>query len=76
MCLGLTFIVKVQTSFIDSSQMAFGILFMNNTSVPTYIVCTLKIEGKRYEINKLVVSATNGVATYMQILCGVYAILT
>jgi hypothetical protein len=56
--------------------MAFGILFMNNTSVPTYIVCTLKIEGKRYEINKLVVSATNGVATYMQILCGVYAILT
>jgi len=39
-------------------------------------VCTLGIEGKKFGIKKLVASATNVVATYMQLLHGTYAILT
>jgi hypothetical protein len=49
--------------FIGSSQIAF----VNKTNALTYIMCTLEMEGKKYGITKLVASATNVVATYMQL---------
>ncbi len=49
---------------------------MNKINALSYITCTLGMEGKKYGIKKLVVSVTNVVATYMQLLHGTYAILT
>ncbi len=40
---------------------------MNKTNAPTYIMCTLGMEGKKYGIKKLVTNATNVVATYRQL---------
>jgi hypothetical protein len=59
-------------SFICLSQIAF----VDKTNASTYIVCTLGMEGKKYGLKKLVASATNVVATYMQLWHGTYAILT
>jgi len=56
--------------------MAFGIHFVNKTHEFTYIVCALGIQGKKYWIKKSIASATNVIATYMQILHVTYAILT
>jgi hypothetical protein len=39
-------------------------------------VCTLGMEGKKYEIKKLVANATNVIVTYVQLLHDTYAILT
>jgi hypothetical protein len=55
------------TSFIGSSQMAFGTWFVNKSNAITCIMCTFGIHGKKYEIKKLVANATNVVATYVQI---------
>jgi hypothetical protein len=38
-------------------------------------VCTLGIQGKKYGIKKSIASATNVIATYMQIIHVTYAIL-
>jgi len=56
--------------------MTFGTWFVNETNALTYKVCTLGIQSKRYKINNLVVSVTNVVTTYMQLLHVTYAILT
>ncbi len=69
--MGLAF--SVEPLSFGSSQIAF----VNKTNALTYIVCTLGMEGKKkFGIKKLVASATNVVATYMQLLHGTYAILT
>jgi hypothetical protein len=47
--------------------MAFGTWFVNKSNALIYIVCTFGIHGKKYGIKNLVASATNVVATYMQI---------
>jgi hypothetical protein len=47
--------------------MAFGTWFVNKSSALTSIVCTFGIHGKKYEIKNFIGSATNVVATYMQI---------
>jgi hypothetical protein len=67
--LGLAFRVE---PFICSSQIAF----VNKSNAPTYIMCTFGMDLKKYGIKKLIASATNVIATYMQLLCGTYAILT
>jgi hypothetical protein len=47
--------------------MAFNTWFMNKTNPFTYILCTLGIQDKKYGIRNSIASATNVVATYMQI---------
>jgi hypothetical protein len=39
-------------------------------------MCTFGMKSKKYGIKKLIASATNVIATYMQLLRGTYAILT
>jgi hypothetical protein len=56
--------------------MVIGIWFVKKKNALTYIMCTLGIQGKRYGIKNWVASATNVVATYMQILNATYAIQT
>jgi hypothetical protein len=47
--------------------MAFGIWFAIKSNALSYIVCTFGIHGKKYGIKNSIASATNVVATYMQI---------
>jgi hypothetical protein len=47
--------------------MAFGTWFVNKSNAFIYVVCTLGIHGKKYGIKNSIASATNVVATYMQI---------
>jgi hypothetical protein len=47
--------------------MAFGIWFVNKSNALTYILCTIGIHGKKCGIKNLIVSATNVIASYMQI---------
>ncbi len=72
--MGLTF--KVKLISLAHPKFAFGTCFVNKINALSYITCTLGMEGKKYGIKKLVVSVTNVVATYMQLLHGTYAILT
>jgi hypothetical protein len=62
--------------FIGSFQITFGIWFVNKTNAPSYIKFTFEIYGKKYGIQNLVTNTTNVIATYMQILCVTFAILT
>jgi hypothetical protein len=48
--------------------MALGTWFMNMAIAPSYIVCKIGLEAKRYGIKNSIVNITNFVAHYTQLL--------
>jgi hypothetical protein len=56
--------------------MGFGTWFMNKRNALTYIMFTIWNLRQKVWDKKLLVNATNVVATYVQILYATYAILT
>jgi hypothetical protein len=48
--------------------MALGISFVNVAIAPTYIVCKIRSEAKRYVMKNSIVDITNLIAHYMQLL--------